>query len=260
MENSMKQQHETEDRNILIFPVGKHPYNGLHDETLLSDTTRWLIVGSFPPPRYVSFGGQLRQRLPEGDMDYYYGSRNNAFWSLLQEVFGQNWSLDAADKEIPKHLIKSWLRKHNVGVVDIIQTAARRGNSASDSSLQVFSTVPVGGILPLMPQIERVFCTSFYVNDLLIKQMRVDPGIRALAVDPEDRRLLHVELEDMKLDIYTLISPSPQAFKSLARDPLYRANPGAWPSLAAFRLEQYRRALLPVLEKEGLKKHEPDFT
>lgn len=87
-----------------------------------------------------------------------------------------------------------------------------------------------------MPQIERVFCTSFYVKDLLIKQMRVDPGIHALAVDPEDRRLLHVELEDMKLDIYTLISPSPQAFKSLARDPLYMgqsrrlAQPGRFPA------------------------------
>ena len=64
MENSMKQQHETEDRNILIFPVGKHPYTlGMRDWPT-TKTTRWLIVGSFPPPRYVSFGGQLRQRLP----------------------------------------------------------------------------------------------------------------------------------------------------------------------------------------------------
>lgn len=86
-------------------------------------------------------------------MDYYYGSRNNAFWSLLQEVFGQNWSLDAADKEIPKHLIKSWLRKHNVGVVDIIQTAARRETLPPTVPCRCFPPCPSGVYCPSCPRL-----------------------------------------------------------------------------------------------------------
>lgn len=86
-----------------------------------------LILGSFPPKRLTN----NPQNLEIGDVDFFYGSKDNSFWNLFCEAKGIteiNW------RQNPKKL-KDYLRENDWVVSDIILKTNRKGDSSADTAL-----------------------------------------------------------------------------------------------------------------------------
>jgi G:T/U-mismatch repair DNA glycosylase len=113
-----------------------HPF-----PTLIDQDTRTLIIGTFPPPRFTL--PQEGKELLPGDLPYYYGSRNNQFWRLLAEVFPDEliWvDLRETDRQKAVEGLKDFLSNRRLGITDIVKTAERKSDTASDGDLIPIST------------------------------------------------------------------------------------------------------------------------
>ena len=62
-----------------------HPY-----EPFVSAGATKLIIGTIPPYRFCIEPQALR----DGDVDFYYGSRDNAFWRLIGQATGENFDYE----------------------------------------------------------------------------------------------------------------------------------------------------------------------
>ncbi|MBD5164574.1 hypothetical protein [Helicobacter sp.] len=59
-----------------------------------------LIIGTIPPYRFCTNG---IKKLDDGDIDFYYGSRDNYFWDLMSEITNQKLQ----HKKTPKKQLRS---------------------------------------------------------------------------------------------------------------------------------------------------------
>ena len=103
-----------------IHPWIAHP--------IIPSKPRSLILGSFPPNKFTTH----RERLSQCDMDFFYGSKENAFWELFLETMDLNLKL-------PDELInlKGWLVDNQWTVTDIVKESQRKKDTAFDADLIV---------------------------------------------------------------------------------------------------------------------------
>lgn len=101
-----------------LHPFGRFP--------LEPNQATHFILGSFPPNRFTVYP----ENRVQGDADFFYGSRDNAFWSLFIGAcrLAFRWPDDLVD-------LKHWLACNRWVVSDIIKTTVRKKNSAADSDL-----------------------------------------------------------------------------------------------------------------------------
>lgn len=101
----------------------KHPY-----PPFLFTGVKKLIVGTLPPPRFTT------REFKKGDIDFCYGSRNGQLWPILNEIFKLNLTYANTKNAIEER--KRFLRMHEIGVCDIVDSAERDKIDASDLGMQ----------------------------------------------------------------------------------------------------------------------------
>lgn len=100
-----------------------HPY----EPFLFPEATK-LIVGTLPPPRFTT--GDLRKE----DVDFCYGSCNGMLWPILDRIFDLGLKYETTFEAISQR--ETFLRKHKIGVCDIVASAERTKIDASDLGMQ----------------------------------------------------------------------------------------------------------------------------
>ena len=79
-----------------IVNVDTHPF-----EPFIKNDTKYLIVGTIPPHRFCI------NSLEDGDVKWFYGSKDNSFWKIISSVFDVELNdLDSIEKrkEFIQHL------------------------------------------------------------------------------------------------------------------------------------------------------------
>ena len=143
-----------------------HPF-----EPFVSKNTKTLILGTFP-------GKDFTDPNKENDKeDWYYGNKCNEFWELIE------YALDCKENSLRKiKEKKEVLKKHNIGITDIVKKAKRKEDNNSDENLEVMETNDLNSLLDKYKDIDTIVLTSkdmytkffkkYYVktNDAILKQ------------------------------------------------------------------------------------------
>ena len=198
---------------VHTFCKAKHPY-----EPFNIKNAQTLIIGNTPPSRFVT------KKLQDGDVDWYYGSRHNAFWKLLQESCNAPKALDT------KEIQQQFFLDNNIGIFDTIEECSRKeGCGASDGEL--FNIVLVDVLAILKENLEqklKVFFSSRFVAELFQKATNVKFDLRS-------REMQKVELDSKLLEVTILYSPSPSWARGLSEE--IRKDP----EKNQLRLKQYSK-------------------
>ncbi|PHK16082.1 hypothetical protein VF13_39700 [Nostoc linckia z16] len=116
-----------------------------------------LVIGSFPPNKFTSH----REKLTLCDIDFFYGSKENAFWELF--VSAKNLTYKIPD-DIAE--VKHWLIENYWSVTDIVKSAQRKKDTAYDTDLINLSwnIEAIESIFTTNP-IRNVYFTSRWVKE-----------------------------------------------------------------------------------------------
>lgn len=191
----------------------KHPY-----EPFNITEAQTLIIGNTPPARFTT------KELQEGDVDWYYGSRYNAFWSLLEQSCTNGYSLTTKEDR------QSFFLKNSIGIFDTIEECSRsKGCGASDGDLYNIVLVDV---LELLAQNKhkklRVFFSGRFVAELFQKATKTKFNLQS-------REMQKINLLDKTLELTILYSPSPSWARGLSETIRRDSNKNN------IRLEQYKK-------------------
>lgn len=178
--------------------VDVHPF-----EPFVPFNATTLIVGSIPPARFCA----PPRSLCETDVDFYYGSKNNAFWKLVGEAAGRTFMRTNTPDAVMQR--KQALTAMGMGITDIVAKCRRKNGSALDSQLDVIETKPIGALLDGCPQINTLLYTSTFVKSwvgrVLEQYHRSTSTPREWVIPYKGRQLKAV----------VLYSPSPNALRGM---------------------------------------------
>lgn len=150
--------------------IETHPYGNF-----VPQNARYLILGSFPGKRS---GDTLN------NFDWFFSSKRNLFWPILQEVYGVK--LQTIQEKL------NFCKTLELALADIILTCERRLNSNLDTNLtNIVFNLKLWSILQ-NNNIIKIFFTSRFVEKLFRKHFK-----DLISKQPE-------------IELITLPSPSPR--------------------------------------------------
>lgn len=213
----------------MTLATEKHPY-----KQFIPENIKYLIVGSFPPIKltkkldynikslgvesaYARYNSNKRNHANNSDIDFYYGSSDNLFWGLLEDVFSIKLS-NAED-------VKAFLSEKNIGITDVCEEVSRKVDvkknsiNSSDNDLVVHLSRDITHIIKANPNIS-ILSTSKWVTERIQLQLN---------------QLLYVP-------IITLPSPSKAASRAIGRSEEYKAmkEKGILENTLDYRVMKYR--------------------
>jgi G:T/U-mismatch repair DNA glycosylase len=180
----------------------KHPYLPF----IPSNATR-LVIGTIPPPRFC----KKPQELYENDVNFYYGSRDNYFWELLEDVFEEKLEYKNTRKAVDQR--KSLLEKHGLGITDVIDTCVHKNNSAEDRNLSNIKHKDLAQLLKQNPNINTLIYTSEFVK----KQVNAIFSTWH-SIDKTDKKKQAITIDGRPYQVRILYSPSPGALRGLGKE------------------------------------------
>lgn len=128
-----------------------HPFPPVFD-----NNSRLLVLGSFPSPDSRKNG-------------FYYGHKQNRFWTVLSAVFSESAGENAEEK-------RTFLLKHGVALWDVLASCTIKG--AEDSSI---CNVCVNDLTPLLKTgIKRIYTSGRKAEELYMLYQFRTTGIKAL--------------------------------------------------------------------------------
>lgn len=196
-----------------IFCHSRHPY-----ESFNISEAHTIIIGNTPPARFAT------KELQEGDVDWYYGSCYNAFWSLLEQ------SCESGKPLSTKEDRQNFFLQKSIGIFDTIEECSRsKGCGASDGDLYNIVLVDV---LALLEQNKhktlRIFFSGRFVAELFQKATKTKFDLRS-------REVQKIDLVGKTLELTILYSPSPSWARGLSESIRKDVNKNR------LRLEQYKK-------------------
>lgn len=150
-------------------------------------------------------------QLLEKDVDFYYGSKDNAFWDLFGEVFNVYFEKSNSAKAINER--KSFLEKQKIGITDIISECIRKDKSASDDKLDIISRKELRELLFDHPTISTLIYTSEFVKKQINKLLGSYHQI-----NKENKKKQTVIINGKVYQVRILYSPSPNGLRRLGID------------------------------------------
>ena len=187
------------------MPPETHPF-----EIFITDTTRSLIIGTFPCLDFV-----------QNDYGHWFYSTNNKnlLWAILSNVFGQS-AIDRQQKE-------KLLLDNNIGMADIATRIQRAKSSCADTD---FTIIEPNKIL-LKVIFEKKDLTLYFTSSKA-----------QMLTDKYYFETFNNKIQNRKIN---LLSPSKSASRSIARTLEYKSyiteNPSA--NTLTFRLKKYSELL-----------------
>ncbi len=196
-----------------------HPYSPF----IPPDATR-LIIGSLPPERFCLSPKQLKDK----DVYFFYGSKDNHFWRLLEDISQTKLNYENSEIAIAQRM--NLLITLSCGITDIIASCVRMENNASDSNLKDIVFQPILQYQQEHPTINTFIYTSHFAQTKVYQYFTKIFG-KNWKKEVVNDDIRHHQLyfpNGLVLNDFTLYSPSPQALKGLGKNGKEK------------RLEQYR--------------------
>lgn len=199
----------------IFFMLQHHPY-----PSFIPPGARTLIIGSVPPGRFCLNDPDTKNELAlrSGDFEFYYGSEDNAFWSLLNMASPFGFSrAHAADMP---GLIKAFLTKQQMGITDVYDAVWRtQAQSALDADIDEKQSKKrdLKAVLKNHSEIALLLYTSDYVKGVMSRSGFIT-GKEKLsyhAYDVANRRTGQIDIGGKMYRFVTLYSPSPTALRGL---------------------------------------------
>lgn len=194
----------------------KHPF-----DPFVPQGVTMLIIGSIPPPRFCS----KHSKLSDADVNFYYGSRDNSFWKMLEEIFDEK--LEYTNTESAVEQRKRLLEKIQIGITDIIEECIHKYESAEDKYLENIKHKDLKSLLAQNPQITTLIYTSEFVKSQVNKYL----NNAYHSNNPHNNKIKTLKVDGKLYEVRILYSPSPQALINLGENG------------AAKRREQYKAFL-----------------
>lgn len=169
-----------------------------------------LLIGTIPPHRFC-----VHSLDAEKDVDFYYGSKDNYFWSLLSEATGIPLQYYKNCTEAVQER-KDLLAKLGIGITDIIDQCVHKNGRSDDASLEVIELKPLRTLLKEYPNINTLYYTSEYVKKLINTCGIADKSYHN-CVDKKSRQY-SVFIEGKEYQVVILYSPSPNALRSISKE------------------------------------------
>ncbi len=217
--------------------IHRHPYPPF----LLENTSR-LIVGTLPPPRFST--GELFKE----DVDFCYGSKYGLLWPILDEIFKLDLLYENSSTAIEQR--KTFLKKHKIGICDIVESCAREKMDASDLGMDSLITRNLVRVLEDQTSIELILLMGGMSTNgpgyLLTKQLQ-SHKIPFKIYSEGTIKTLEFNIKQRRVKAYALISPSSAANRAIGSFSFYRQRKSQNPDYTVmdFRIEQYRKVFLP---------------
>lgn len=210
----------------------QHPY-----PPFIPEGTKKLIVGTLPPPRFTT--GELK---PD-DVDFAYGSRDGQLWKILEGVFKVNLLYDNS-KEATNQRIQL-LKKHNIGICDMVEYAFREKINAADLGIQNAVLRPIIPILKEHPSIKMLLFTGGNSKNgpeyFFRRHILNYPEVEYTCVDNSVPRIHQFKLEGRVITTVSLTAPSGAANRAVGSMKLYKKLKKENPEMNTidFRIKQY---------------------
>lgn len=179
-----------------------HPF-----EPFIPANATKLIIGTIPPPRFCLPNPDLS----ENDVDFYYGSEDNNFWCLIGEVFETNFVKENIPEAITQR--KDFLKKHNMGIADIIKSCKRKNNLAADDKIENPKYKEIDSVLLKNKKIDTLIYTSGFVKKCMHNIIKTSHSIKK-----ENWRSQEVKISGKSYKVHILYSPSPQALRNMGKN------------------------------------------
>lgn len=211
-----------------------HPYQPFLDENSVK-----LIVGTLPPPRFTI--GDLK----DGDVNFCYGSRDGQLWPILDRIFNLNLKFETTDEAIQQR--KTFLKKRNIGICDIVASAERDKIDASDIGMQNIKLRNVLGYLEKYPKVRQLLFTGgnskngpeyFFRKHLKTNNVSL---VKISDAIPRIHEFIH-PITNVKVTTVSLIAPSGAANRAVGSLESYKRLKGENTSFNTldFRVLQYK--------------------
>ncbi|GAA4281436.1 uracil-DNA glycosylase family protein [Gaetbulibacter aestuarii] len=213
----------------------QHPY----DPFIFEDTHK-LIVGTLPPPRF-STGDLLEQ-----DVDFCYGSYYNSLWLFIDKIHDLNLRYDNSEEAVNQR--KAFLKKHNIGVCDIVDSCKRKKIDASDLGMEDVILRDLVGYLKVYPNVKTLLFTggnSKNGPEYFFRKHLKDYDLKLQLVSNEIPRIHKFELSGRLIKTVSLTSASGSANRAIGSMPLYKHLKAKNPEFNTFdfRVLQYQEFL-----------------
>ncbi len=214
-----------------------HPY-----PPFLFPETKKLIVGTLPPPRFTT------KRLKAGDVDFSYGSKDNLLWPILDRIFELGLYFETSKRAILQRT--EFLKKRHIGICDIVQSADRSDDNASDLGMRSVVLRDVLGHLREYPKIETILFMGGNSKNgpeyFFRKQLMVN-GATLEVVSEKVPRIHRFKVDGRSINTVSLTAPSGAANRAIGSMPEYKALKLKQPSFNTFdyRVRQYASFFMP---------------
>lgn len=186
----------------------KHPYNDAEFQKDIKNP-EILIIGTIPPWRFTLKQNHETKnaKLENGDIDFYYGSKDNHFWNLVELILQTDRKdINDSNRAIYLKIIIDFCNKNHWIFIDIIEECCTKktqnGYSANDSDLtnrKLYSQI-YKKILHYQ-NLKKIFFTSKKASECFFKTL-------------SQEEILKFNAKETKI----LISPSPSGLRILGKN------------------------------------------
>ena len=109
-------------------------------EPVIDKESKVLILGSFP---------SVKSR----EINFYYGNKQNKFWKVLEEYFGEKISESTGEK-------RAFLLAHHIALWDIVGSSQIKGSSDNELVKKIERVNDIEKLLQDFPTIQAVICNG----------------------------------------------------------------------------------------------------
>lgn len=190
--------------------IEAHPYNS---SELIPKGTCLLIIGTAPPPRFSELPPKP---FLSGDIDFFYGSKDNQLWSMiLPKLYEREFLLPSPDDSLKA--CRDFLSSHKIWMVDVLQSYKRtKPQSAKDSDLDPITYTEFRPIFEQHTTIDTLVLTGGraeeWTGNKLENERLIGPGDfwrNGKSVMPRLRKLdFGIDGTRREIQVFTLPSPS----------------------------------------------------
>lgn len=197
-----------------------------------------LVIGTAPPWRLCQNDNSA---LHEGEIPFFYGSIHNLFWYVIKAVLepeNPRWPRTKAQCE-------NLLKRHRLGIGDILQSFVRQDQKAADDHLSDFSYNErlLTRIYFSHNEIKYLYFTGHFAGKLYLKALKMHGFI------------YRIPNEDKSKKCFTLNVQTADAIKSHTCQILSSPSPRINRSLEEM-IDEYRKCFAPVIKAtDELVKH-----
>jgi G:T/U-mismatch repair DNA glycosylase len=180
-----------------------HPF-----EPFVPKGAKKLIIGTTPPERFCS-----NKPLNRDDVNFYYGSNDNGFWDILNDILNKNLSFANTLEAIEER--KQLLTVLGIGITDIVAECIHEGGRSSDNDLKEIKHKDLSTILENNESIDTLIYTSEFVK----KQIYIYLGSKAYhTIDTVDKKKQKITINGKIYNVIILYSPSRNALRNMGEN------------------------------------------